>query len=161
MASVSASRIKQETLCTQFTGLWGRSWSKSAYWILWSLSFYRPTGQIFLLLILKKVYFFSDRYKTLPNRFFYNKNILLDILVRMDMIIGSRENNNRILTMGSGGHFENCLWWLLAPALRCLPWSFSIGRDLTTRIRSEIFYYKSCKRLYMAGLWSIGTIFFI
>ena len=37
MASVSASRIKRETLCTQFTGLWGRSWSKSAYWILWSL----------------------------------------------------------------------------------------------------------------------------
>ena len=53
------------------------------------------------------------------------------------MVIGSRDNNNR------------------------LPWSFPIGRDLTTRIRSEILYYESCKRLYMAGIWSLLSLIII
>ena len=45
---------------------------------------------------------------------FLLKKFIFSLIVlkpgRLDMIIGSRDNSNRILTMGSGGHFENCLW---------------------------------------------------
>ena len=64
----------------------------------------------YYLFLLKKVYFFSDRFKTLPKRFFYSGKNITGYVGRLDMIIGSRDNSNRILTMGSGGHFENYLW---------------------------------------------------
>ena len=112
MSSVSALQIKQKTLCTQ-TILWacradpGLNVLTGYYGVYHSIL--GPTaGQV--LFVNKKVFFFSDRYKTLPNRFFYNKKHSTGYIGRLDMIIGSRYNHTRILTMGSGGHFENCLW---------------------------------------------------
>ena len=114
MSSVSASRIKRQTLYTRTVLQACRADPGlsvlTGYYGVYHYMLGPTAGQILFIFFIKKVCFFSDRYKTLPNQFLNIKSILLDILVAWIMIIGSRDNNNCILTMDSGAHFENCLW---------------------------------------------------
>ena len=77
MSSVSVSRIKLENLYTR-TFLQAYR-ADPGLGVL--TGYYGLYHSILGPTVSQKVFFFSDRYKILPNRFFYNKNILLDILV--------------------------------------------------------------------------------
>ena len=114
MSSVIASRIKRETLYTRTILRACRADPGlsvlTGYYVVYHsiLGPYCRSNIIYLL--LNFYYFFSDRYKTLPNRFFDNKKHTTEYIGRLDIIISSKDKNNRILTIGSGSHFGNCLW---------------------------------------------------
>ena len=54
--------------------------------------------------------------------------------------------------------FQNGVPELLAPALKCLPSLFLLGRQYSIKIRWDMPYYGSCKRVFMVGTGLSCTI---